>query len=338
MNKCVKQEAQALLDGKTKPQGSLGLVEDIAAQIAAIQDTTTPTIDPARIIVFAADHGVAQEGVSAFPADVTAQMMANFAAGGAAVCVLGRTAGADFEVIDVGVNSDLDELEGVVKAKVAPGTANLKLEAAMQYEQLDAALQVGREAIVRASEAGIRCVGLGEMGIANTTSAAILTGVLCNATALEVTGRGTGVDDSTLALKQAVVAQVMDRLSSLEDDPSELLRQAGGFEIAAIVGAMLEAPAHKITVLVDGYIVTSAALVACRIRPTVRDNLIFAHQSAEPGHVIALQQLDANPLLHLGMRLGEGSATALAIPILRASVAILNEMASFADAGVSTGN
>lgn len=338
MNNCVKQEAQALLDGKTKPQGSLGLVEDIAAQIAAIQDSTTPTIDPARIIVFAADHGVAQEGVSAFPADVTAQMMANFAAGGAAVCVLGKTAGADFEVVDVGVNSDLDELEGVVKAKVAPGTANLKLEAAMQYEQLDAALQVGREAIVRASEAGIRCVGLGEMGIANTTSAAILTGVLCNATASEVTGRGTGVDDSTLALKQAVVAQVMDRLSSLEDDPSELLRQAGGFEIAAIVGAMLEAPAHKITVLVDGYIVTSAALVACRIRPTVRDNLIFAHQSAEPGHVIALQQLDAKPLLNLGMRLGEGSATALAIPILRASVAILNEMASFADAGVSTGN
>lgn len=338
MNNCVKQEAQALLDGKTKPQGSLGLVEDIAAQIAAIQDSTTPTIDPARIIVFAADHGVAQEGVSAFPADVTAQMMANFAAGGAAVCVLGKTAGADFEVVDVGVNSDLDELEGVVKAKVAPGTANLKLEAAMQYEQLDAALQVGREAIVRASEAGIRCVGLGEMGIANTTSAAILTGVLCNATASEVTGRGTGVDDSTLALKQAVVAQVMDRLSSLEDDPSELLRQAGGFEIAAIVGAMLEAPAHKITVLVDGYIVTSAALLACRIRPTVRDNLIFAHQSAEPGHVIALQQLDAKPLLNLGMRLGEGSATALAIPILRASVAILNEMASFADAGVSTGN
>jgi len=223
-----------------------------------------------------------------------------------------------------------------VHAKVANGTANLKLDAAMTHEQLDAALQVGREAVVRASEEGVRCLGLGEMGIANTTSAAILTGLLCDATSEQVTGRGTGVNAETLTIKQSLVEQVMKRLSSLNDDPMELLRQAGGLEIAAIVGAILEAPAHKMVVMVDGYIVTSAALLACRVRPSVRDNLVFAHQSAEPGHVIALQHLKAMPLLQLGMRLGEGSATALALPVLRGAVAILNDMASFADAGVST--
>ena len=332
----VLKAAQAAMDNKTKPPGSLGQVESLAIQIATIQQTLTPTVDPARIIVFGADHGVAVEGVSAFPAAVTAQMMANFAAGGAAVCVLGKSACASFEVVDVGVSAELQDLQGVVHAKVANGTANLKLDAAMTHEQLDAALQVGREAVVRASEEGVRCLGLGEMGIANTTSAAILTGLLCDATSEQVTGRGTGVNDETLTIKQSLVEQVMKRLSSLNDDPMELLRQAGGLEIAAIVGAILEAPAHKMVVMVDGYIVTSAALLACRGRPSVRDNLVFAHQSAEPGHVIALQHLKAMPLLQLGMRLGEGSATALALPVLRGAVAILNDMASFADAGVST--
>lgn len=336
VSESFRQDAQKAIDNKTKPPGSLGLMEDLAVQIASIQQTYRPSVDPARIIVFGADHGVAVEGVSAFPAEVTQQMMANFAAGGAAVCVMGKSASASFEAIDVGVNGDLRALVGVVHAKVAMGTANLVVEAAMTHEQLDAALQVGREAIVRAVDDGIRCVGLGEMGIGNTTCAAILTGLLCDAAPAVVTGRGTGLDDGQLTAKQLVVERVMSRLKNQCDDPLECLREAGGFEIAALVGAMLEAPAHKMVVIVDGFIVTAAALVACRLKPSVREVLVFAHQSAETGHAIAIEKLHAKPLLNLGMRLGEGSATALALPLLRGAVAVLNDMASFSDAGVST--
>jgi len=332
----VRQDAQDAIDNKTKPPGSLGLIEQLAVQLASIQQTLQPCIDPARIIIFGADHGVAIEGVSAFPSEVTQQMMANFAAGGAAVCVLGKSAGASVEAIDVGVDGDLTGLTTIVHSKVAPGTANFSKEAAMTHEQLDAALQVGREAIVRAVKEDIRCVGLGEMGIGNTTSAAILTGLLCDSTPATVTGRGTGLDDEQLSAKQVIVAEVMGRLEDISDDPMECLREAGGFEIAAIVGAMLEAPAHKMPVVVDGYIVTAAALIACRLKPAVREVLVFSHQSAEPGHSIAIKQLDAEPLLDLNMRLGEGSATALALPLLRGAAAVLNEMASFSDAGVST--
>lgn len=335
-NVSIRQAAQDAIDNKTKPPGSLGLIENLAIQVACIQQTCTPCIDPARIIVFGADHGVAVEGVSAFPAEVTQQMMANFAAGGAAVCVLGKSANASIEAIDVGVNGDLSELEGIVHAKVALGSANLSAGAAMTHEQLDAALQVGREAIVRAVQDNIRCVGLGEMGIGNTTSAAVLTGLLCEASAAVVTGRGTGLDNDQLTVKQMIVQRTLSRLKNMGNDPMECLREAGGFEIAAIVGAMLEAPAHKMTVIVDGFIVTAAALIACRLKPSVRDVLVFAHQSAEPGHSIAIEQLQAEPLLNLGMRLGEGSATALALPLLRGAVAVLNDMASFSEAGVST--
>ncbi|MFK7995452.1 MAG: nicotinate-nucleotide--dimethylbenzimidazole phosphoribosyltransferase [Granulosicoccus sp.] len=335
-SEAVRQAAQEAIDNKTKPPGSLGLIEQLAVQVASIQQTLKPCVDPARIIVFAADHGVTVEGVSAFPAEVTQQMMANFASGGAAVRVLCKSAGAQFEAVDVGVDGDLSGLAGVVHAKVATGTSNLAKEAAMTHEQLDAALQVGREAIVRAVKDGIRCVGLGEMGIGNTTSAAVLTGLLCDAESATVTGRGTGLDNEQLSAKQEIVANAMNRLASINNDPMECLREAGGLEIAAIVGAMLEAPAHRMTVIVDGFIVTSAALVACRLKPSAREMFVFAHQSAEAGHGVALTELRAEPLLNLGLRLGEGSATALALPLIRSAVAVLNDMASFSDAGVST--
>lgn len=336
----LKSSAQDAIDNKTKPPGSLGQLESVAVQLATIQKTLKPVVDPARVIVFGADHGVTEEGVSAFPAEVTVQMMANFAAGGAAVCVLSKSANASLEVIDVGVNGDLSAFSAIVQQKVTTGTANLAKGAAMTHEQLDSALQVGREAIVRAADQGVQCVGLGEMGIGNTTSAAILTGLLCaqNAdAAADVTGRGTGLSDEQMPVKQRVVAEAMQRLESISDDPMECLRQAGGLEIAAIVGAMLEAPAHSMVVIVDGFIVTSGALVACRIRPAVRDNLLFAHRSAEIGHALALDTLNAEPLLQLGMRLGEGSAAAMAIPLVRGAAAIMSDMASFAEAGVSTG-
>lgn len=205
----------------------------------------------------------------------------------------------------------------------------------MSYEELDQAMQAGREAVVRAVGAGQQCLGLGEMGIGNTTSAAILTGLMCDADAMTVTGRGTGLDDPQLKLKQQLVGDVMQRLQELKDDPLECLREAGGLEIAALVGAMMEAPAHRLPIIVDGFIVTAAALVACRLKPAVRQVLFFAHQSAEAGHKVALNRLEAQPMLQLDMRLGEGSATALALPILRGAAAVLRDMASFADAGVS---
>ncbi len=330
-------DAQNCIDNKTKPPGSLGLLEAMAVQLATVQDTLQPQLDPARIIVFGADHGVAAAGVSAFPAEVTAQMMSNFAAGGAAVCVLAANAGASLEVIDVGVMADLGELAGVLDCKVRPGTRNLLEEAAMSHEELDKALQVGREAVVRAASEGQRCLGLGEMGIGNTTSAAILVGLMCGCDAQSATGRGTGVEGEQYSRKQAVVAEVMQRLVAISDDPLECLREAGGLEVAALVGAMLEAPAHRMPIVVDGFIVTAAALIACRMKPSVRHVLFFAHQSAEAGHELALKQLQAEPMLQLGMRLGEGSAAALALPILRGAAAILRDMASFADAGVSSG-
>ena len=334
----LARSLRAALDAKTKPPGSLGRLEVLAVGLGIARGSPRPVADPARIVVFAADHGVAADGVSAFPVEVTAQMVHNFVAGGAAVSVLGRSVGAELEVVDVGVASDISTLDGVVHDKVACGTDNLRLGAAMSHEMLDAALDCGRRAAVRASEAGVHTLLLGEMGIGNTTSAAVLTGVLCAAAAAEVTGRGTGLDDAALERKRAVVAEVLERLGAeAAADPMECLREAGGLETAALVGAMLEAPAHRLIVVIDGYIVTSAALVACRLRPGVRRQLVFSHRSAEPGHARALAALEAEPLLDLGLRLGEGSGAVLALPLLRAACTVLSDMATFEEAGVSGG-
>jgi len=331
----IARAARAAMDGKVKPLGSLGRLEEVAVRLAVLQGTLTPSVDPARVIVFAADHGVAAEGVSAYPAAVTAQMVQGFVAGGAAVAVLAASQGVSLRAVDIGVDADLSAMADVVHAKVRRGSANLAIEAAMSHEELDAALQAGREAVVTAAEDGCRTLCLGEMGIANTTSAAVLTGVLTGSDAASVTGRGTGIDDERLQLKRSVVARAMARTQAHADDPLELLREAGGLEIAALVGAMMEAPAHRLVVLVDGYIVTAAALVALKIRPTVRDSLLFAHRSAEPGHAAALAACEAEPLLDLGLRLGEGSGAMLALPLLRAAVTILTDMATFTSAGVS---
>lgn len=322
------------MNAKTKPRASLGRLETLAADLAVASGTDRPIIDPARVIVFAADHGVARDGVSAFPAEVTAQMCANFG-GGAAVAVLARSVGAGLEVVDVGVAADLRHIDGIVHAKVASGTANLRHGPAMDQSERDAALEVGREAVRRAAADGQRLVALGEMGIGNTTSAAILIGLLTGTDASLVTGRGTGLNPAGLAAKQEVVAAALGRLAPFADDPASCLGHAGGLEIAALVGAVLEARSHRMPVLIDGFIVTAAALVACRLAPGVRQQLIFAHRSAEPGHQVALQALDGQPLLDLGMALGEGSGAAMALPVLRAACDILADMATFADAGVS---
>lgn len=335
MTDALVRAIRAALDAKTKPRGSLGRLEDLALDIGIAQKSATPMVDPARIVVFAADHGVTVEGISAFPAEVTAQMVANFVTGGAAVSVLVRTFDAALEVVDVGVSGDVSTLAGVVHDKVARGTANLRVEAAMSHEMLDLALQSGRQAVIRAIDSGTKTLLLGEMGIGNTTSAAVLTGLLCQASADAVTGRGTGVDDTALDLKRRVVTDAMARRIDIVDDPLECLREVGGLEVAALVGVMLEAPAHDLVIVIDGYIVTAAAVVACRLRPAARQQMIFAHRSVEPGHAVALESLSARPLLDLGLRLGEGSGAMLALPLMRAACDVLRDMATFEGADVS---
>lgn len=323
-------QAAVALDQKTKPPGSLGEIESLAMQISAIQKTLKPDVSIARAILFAADHGVMQENISAYPQVVTQQMALNFTTGGAAANVLCNANQAELEVVNVGVIGE--PINGVMNAKVADGTYNIATGSAMDTTQLDQAMNTGREAIQRAAASGAKLVALGEMGIGNTTSAAAMVSALCNVTANQSVGPGTGLDDEGIRHKVTVVEQILNLHNSRE--PQDVLQNMGGFEIAAIAGAMLEAPQHNIAVIVDGYIVTAAALCAVGMDSSVRENLIFSHHSAEPGHIAALKHLHAKPLLNLGLRLGEGSGAILAIPLIRSAAAILNDMATFDSAGV----
>lgn len=329
----IAAAAQRAIDEKTKPQGSLGELETWAVRLACIQNTLTPHISRARILVFGADHGVATEGVSAYPPQVTPEMMRNFARGGAAINVLARANGLEVEVIDVGVNADLSALDGIVHAKVRAGSRNMLNEPAMTADECQAAMDIGREAVRRAAAEGVQAIGLGEMGIGNTTAAAALLSGLTGAAASETVGRGTGVDDERLAHKRDVVAAAVAKHAT--HDPARALAALGGLELAAIAGAALEAPAHGIIVVADGFISTVATLAAVRIDPNIRANLFWAHRSAEQGHGVALDALGARPMLDLRCRLGEGTGAALALPLLRSAAAILTEMATFASASVS---
>ncbi|MGH7528368.1 MAG: nicotinate-nucleotide--dimethylbenzimidazole phosphoribosyltransferase [Gemmatimonadales bacterium] len=348
-------EAQRALDRKTKPPGSLGRLESLAVQLAVIQRTLTPAVDRGRICVFATDHGVAAEGVSAYPAQVTAEMTRTFARGGAAIGVLAREAGLDVEAIDVGVNAPAESLGGVVPAKIRRGSRNFVHEPAMTAEELACAIEVGREAALRAAVAGVQALGLGEMGIGNTTAAAALLSALTGADPGSTVGRGTGIDDAGLERKRAVVAYAVRRHAAAMGapgliDPRRALACLGGLEIAAIAGAALEAPGHRMVVVVDGFIATVAVLAAASIArveglPEILPALVFAHRSAEWGHGVALEAfaglsgggmpVDTRPLLDLGLRLGEGTGSALATPILRAAARVLCDMATFEEAGVS---
>jgi nicotinate-nucleotide--dimethylbenzimidazole phosphoribosyltransferase len=325
------QRAQHALDQKTKPPGSLGQLETIAAQLSAIQNTLDTRAEAARAIVLAADHGVTSEGVSAFPQAVTRQMLQNFSAGGAAINALCRSADIDLQVVDCGIAGE--PVDGTIDCRIAAGTANFVNEAAMTVQQYEQAISNGRALTLKAARDNIQLLALGEMGIGNTTSAAAIVASLCNADADTVTGRGTGVDDHGLANKVAVVEKALHQHAAAL--PDHALQCLGGFEIATMAGAMLEAARHPIAIVVDGYIATAAALCAVHQQAECRHHMIFAHQSAEPGHAIALARLEATPLLQLNMRLGEGSGAALAIPLIRAASAILTDMATFADAGVS---
>ena len=336
---------RAHLDALTKPPGSLGRLEELALQVGVVLGDPPPPLHDAVVFVFAADHGVAARGVSAYPAEVTAQMCANLSAGGAAINVLTRACGARVRVVDVGVAADLQGLEGIEHRKVRAGTGDLAAGPAMAASEVDEALAVGVEVAGggggSTGPAGPHdpwLVGVGEMGIGNTTAAAAVTACLTGAAAGDVVGRGTGLDEEGLARKREVVARSVARVARREDprdDPVGVLREVGGLEIAAMAGAMIGAAARGALVLVDGFISSAAALAACRLCPGLPPYLVASHRSTEPGHAVVLEALGLVPLLDLEMRLGEGTGCALAIPIVRAAGALLGEMATFESAGIS---
>lgn len=318
----------------TKPAGSLGELENLAIQFAGWQDRSDPHIDKVQIRIFAGDHGVVAEGVSAFPQAVTVQMIHNFAVGGAAIAVLARHCGADFSVVNVGTATPGPNMAGVVNAQLAPGTQNFCSGPAMSEALLRRALDCGAAHAPGAGTADL-FIG-GEMGIGNTTAAAALASALLNLPPETTVGRGTGVDDNGLALKCATVQRALTLHLTGDVSVFDMLRCLGGLEIAALTGAYIACAQRAIPVLVDGYICTVAALLACRLNPGARAWMVFAHQSAEPGHRHVLRALSASPLLDFGMRLGEGSGAAVVVPLLQAACRLHNEMATFAEAGVST--
>ena len=319
------------IDSKTKPPGALGTVETLAAQIARVQGTLTPKLDRCRLTLFAGDHGIAHEGVSAYPQAVTRQMVANFLAGGAAANVFARANGVDLRVVDAGVAGDPLEAPGLVSRRIAAGTRSFAVEPAMTGAQCDAALRAGCDL---GENVAADAAAFGEMGIANTSSATLIAHKLTGAGLDALIGRGTGLDDDALAHKHAVLARAAMRTAE-RLAPRDALREYGGFEIVMMAGAMIGAARAGAVVVVDGFIASVAALAAAGIAPALRDYLVFAHRSAERGHRTVLEALDARPLLDLDMRLGEGTGALIAWPILRCAAAMLSEMASFESAGVS---
>ncbi|SNB46991.1 nicotinate-nucleotide--dimethylbenzimidazole phosphoribosyltransferase [Geobacter sp. DSM 9736] len=330
-------EAQARLDNKTKPLGSLGRLEEFARRFAAITGTMTPRSDRKVIFTFAGDHGVVEEGVSAFPKEVTPQMVLNFLRGGAGVNVLARHVGAEVRVVDVGVDFDFTPQAGLIINKVARGTRNFTREPAMTREEAVAAIEVGIELARKAKEDGVAMVGTGEMGIGNTTPSSAIIAVLSRRTVREVTHRGTGISDATLENKVRVIEQGIAMNRPDPTSPLDVLSKVGGLEIAGIAGLVLGCAAHRLPVVVDGFISTAGALIAAELNPVVRNYIFAAHESVEIGHRFMLERLAVSPILDLQLRLGEGTGAALAMGLIESGVKILNEMATFAEAGVAEG-
>jgi nicotinate-nucleotide--dimethylbenzimidazole phosphoribosyltransferase len=330
--------ARQRLDRLTKPPGSLGRLERLVEQLAGITGSATPRIERPAVVVFAGDHGVTAQGVSAYPSDVTAQMVANFVDGGAAINVLARAAGAELVVVDVGVAGPEVQASGaarLVQARVRAGTRDMTVEPAMTREEARAAITVGREVVGDLIVGGCDVMALGEMGIGNTTAASAIVAALTGRPPADVTGRGTGLDDDAVSHKVTVIEAALRRHRPTLNDPVGTLTAVGGLEIAALVGAMLAAAETRIPLVLDGFITGAAALVAVAIAPNVGPRLIASHRSTEPGHRIVLEQLGLEPLLDLELRLGEGSGAALALPIIRAATLLLAEMATFDSARIS---
>ncbi|MGH8583633.1 MAG: nicotinate-nucleotide--dimethylbenzimidazole phosphoribosyltransferase [Gammaproteobacteria bacterium] len=336
IDRAARAQAEARQAELTKPPGSLGRLEELAVRLAGLQGSAAPCVDRVQIVVFAADHGVSEEGVSAFPSSVTLEMVRNFARGGAAINVLARAIGAALEVVNLGTVGDPGPLAGVIDGRLGPGTQNFARVPAMSPAQCRDAMQAGREAVERARQSGQQLFIGGEMGIGNTSAACAMACVLLDLPPERLAGPGTGLNPAGVTHKAAVIRRAIALHRSCSSDPGELLRRLGGFEVAALVGSYLCCAQHGLPVLVDGYIASVAALTAARLCPPALEWFLFAHTSAEPGHREVLAAMHAEPLLEFGMRLGEGSGAATAVPLLRLACALHNGMATFTDAGVST--
>jgi nicotinate-nucleotide--dimethylbenzimidazole phosphoribosyltransferase len=328
-------EARARQARLTKPPGSLGRLEGLSIQVAGIQRRLRPEVARKAIFVMAADHGVVAQGVTAYPQAVTAQMVANFAAGGAAINVLARHIGARVVIVDMGVACDVVGCDGLVSRKVAYGTRDLSCGPAMSREEARRAVEAGIEVLEGELGRGLDLVGTGDMGIGNTTASAAIIAAFTGRAPASVAGRGTGIDDEGLARKVAVLERALACNQPDAADALDVLSKVGGFEIGGLAGVIIAAAAHRIPVVIDGVISGAAALVAVGLAPQVRDYLIAGHLSVEPGHQAALAHMGLEPLLDLEMRLGEGTGAALAMGVVEAAVKALNEMATFEDAGVS---
>ncbi len=329
----IEAQARAYQDQLTKPHGALGSLEDIACWFSARQGKINPDDLNPHIVVFAGDHGVCEEGVSAYPSVVTGEMVKNFVRGGAAINVLSHRCHASLSVVDVGVVSDLRGLHGIVHARVRAGSGNLLREPAMSEAECAAAIRVGREQARLAIHAGANLLIAGDMGIGNTTASACMICRLAGALPESVVGFGTGVDDAGRSLKVEVVTQALERISEIPD--AQVLRQVGGLEIAAIAGFYLQAAESGRPVVLDGFIAAAAALAARMIEPTVAGWMLASHVSREHGHALALDALELSALIDFKMRLGEGSGAALVVPLLQSAISLHNEMATFESAGVT---
>ncbi|HEY6648971.1 MAG TPA: nicotinate-nucleotide--dimethylbenzimidazole phosphoribosyltransferase [Mycobacterium sp.] len=332
----VAAAARVRQDRLTKPPGSLGRLEDLSVWVASCQGVCPPRqFQRPRVVVFAGDHGVTSAGVSAYPAEVTAQMVANFDAGGAAINVLAEAAGASVRVVDIAVNA-AEPLSAAIGAhKVRRGSGNIAVEDALSAEETAAAIEAGRAIADEEVDSGADLLIAGDMGIGNTTAATTLIAALTNSEPVAVVGRGTGIDDAGWARKTAAIRDALYRARGLSADPVGLLRVCGGADFAAMAGFCAQAAVRRTPVLLDGVVVTAAALVADRLAPGARQWWQAGHRSTEPAHALALQRLDLEPIIDLRMRLGEGTGAAVALPVVRAAVAALSSMATFDEAGVT---
>jgi nicotinate-nucleotide--dimethylbenzimidazole phosphoribosyltransferase len=327
--------AQARQDLLTKPQGSLGMLEEISIRLAGIQGKDLPQIKNKVIVIMAGDHGVVAEKVGNWPQEVTTQMVTNFLSGGAGINVLTRHIGARVVIVDMGIASDLPSSSKLISRKIARGTQNIARGPAMTYEQAIRSIETGIEIVNDEIDRGLDIVGTGDMGIGNTTSSSAICAVITGNSPAEVTGRGTGITNVQLEHKTAVIKQAINVNRPERSDPVDVLAKVGGFEIGGLAGVMLGGAARRVPVVIDGFISGAAALIAVSLAPNLKDYLFAAHVSAEKGHLILLRHLGLKPLLDLNMRLGEGTGAALAISLVEASVKILSEMATFGEAGVS---
>ena len=335
VDQVLLKAAQAKLDNKTKPLGSLGRIEEFGRRVAAISGNLKPDLSKKVIYTFAGDHGVVEEGVSAFPKEVTPQMVFNFLNGGAGVNVLARHAGAEVRVVDMGVDFDFGAVPGLIDRKIARGTKNLAKEPAMTRAEAVAALEAGITLALDAKSEGVALLGTGDMGIGNTTPSSAIIAAFSGISVRDLTHRGTGINDEALEKKIRAIEQGLAVNRPDPSDPLDVLTKVGGFEIAGIAGLVLGAAAAGIPVVVDGFISTAGALIASELNPSVKEYIFAAHESVEIGHAFMLERLDAEPILDLKLRLGEGTGAALAMILIEAGAKVLSEMASFEEAGVT---